>query len=145
MSDVFYSGLYRIFFIDAFWLMVPKSFSSLYLVYSTGHCSPTKYNMTKNCVYSILCSSGRVYKGETCRPLKVRLEEHHKEVCLGEVEKSGIADHIWKEKGNHQPWWDQIKIIDREEHWGIQRLKEAADMLGYSDQMSWPSIEINTI
>ena len=32
-------------------------------------------------------SCGKIYKGETGRPLKVRLEE-----------QSGMADHIWKEK-----------------------------------------------
>ena len=39
---------------------------------------PTDFNMTKNCVYSIPCSCGKIYKGETGRPLKVRLEEHRK-------------------------------------------------------------------
>ena len=36
---------------------------------------------------------------ETGRPLKVRLEEHRKAVVRGEIKKSGMADHIWKEKG----------------------------------------------
>ena len=61
--------------------------------------------MTKNCVYSIPCSCGGVYKGETCR----------KAVCRREVEKLGMADHIWKEKGNHLLLRDQAKIIDKEE------------------------------
>ena len=39
---------------------------------------PTEFNMTKNCVYSIPCSCGKIYKGETSRPLKVSLEEHRK-------------------------------------------------------------------
>ena len=30
----------------------------------------TKFNMIKNCVYSIPCSYGKIYKGETGRPLK---------------------------------------------------------------------------
>ena len=55
---------------------------------------PTEFNMTKNCVYSIPCSCGKIYKGETGHPLKVRLEEHRKAVVRGEIEKSGIADHI---------------------------------------------------
>ena len=72
--------------------------------------------MTKNCIYSIPCNYGKVFKGERCSPLKVRLEEHRKAVVRGEIEKSGMADHIWKEKGNHLPLWDKVKIIDREEH-----------------------------
>ena len=61
---------------------------------------PTEFNMIKNCVYSIPCSCGKIYKGETARPLKVRLEEHRKTVVRGEIEKSGMADHICKEKGS---------------------------------------------
>ena len=80
---------------------------------------PTEFN----CVYSIPCSCGKIYKGEKCRPLKVRLEEHRKAVVRGEIEKSGMADHIWKEKGNHLPLWDKIEIIDRAEHWRIRRLR----------------------
>ena len=59
---------------------------------------PMEYNMIKNCVYSIPCSCGKIYKGETGCPLKVRLEEHRKAVVWGKIEKSGMADHIWKEK-----------------------------------------------
>ena len=67
---------------------------------------PTEFNMTKNCVYSIPCSCGKVYKGDTCHPLKIRPEEHKKAAVWGEIEKSGIVNHIWKEKGNRLPLWD---------------------------------------
>ena len=94
---------------------------------------PTEFNMTKNCVYSIPCSCGKIYKGETGRPLKVRLAEHRKAVVRGEIEKLGMADHIWKEKGNHLPLWDKVEII---KHWRIRRLKELALMLGYNDLLN---------
>ena len=101
--------------------------------------------MIKNCVYSILSSCSKLYKGETGRPLKVRLEEHWKAVVRGEIEKSGMADHTWKEQGNHLRSWDEVEIIDRAEHWRIRRLKESAHMLEYNDLLSKPSIELNTI
>ena len=69
---------------------------------------PTEFNMTKNCVYSIPRSCGKIYKVETGHPLKVRLEEHRKAVVRGEIEKSGMADHIWKEKRKHLPLWDKV-------------------------------------
>ena len=106
---------------------------------------PTEFNMIKNCVYSIPCSCGKIYKGETGRALKVRLEEHRKAVVRGEIEKSGMVDHIWKEKGNHQPLCDKVEIINRAEHWRIRRLKESAHMLGYNDLLSRPCTELNTI
>ena len=99
---------------------------------------PMEFNMIKNCVYSIPCSCGKIYKCETGRPLKVRLEEQRKAVVQGEIEKSGMADHICK--GNHLPWWDEVEIIDRAEYWRIRRLKESAHMLGYNDLLSRPSI-----
>ena len=54
----------------------------------------TEFNMIKNCVYSIPWSSGKIYKGETGRLLKVRLEEHWKAVVRSDIEKSCMADHI---------------------------------------------------
>ena len=56
--------------------------------------------------------------------LKIRLEEYQKAVIYGEIEKSGMADHILKEKGNYLPLWDKVKIIDRDEPWRISHLKE---------------------
>ena len=62
-----------------------------------------------------------------------------------EIENSGMADHIWKEKGNDLPLWEEVQIIDRAEHWRIRRLKESAHMLGYNDLLSRPNIKMNTI
>ena len=106
---------------------------------------PTEFNMIKNCVYSIPCCYGKIYKGKTGHPLNVRLEEHRKAVVQGEIEKSGMVDHIWKEKRNHLLLWDEVEIIDREEHWRIRHLKDSAHMLGYNDLLIRPSIEMNTI
>ena len=92
--------------------------------------------MIKNCVYSIPRSCGKIYKSETGRTLKVRLEEHRKAVVRGEIEKSGMANHIWEGKGKHLPFWDEVEIIDSAEHWRIRRLKESAHMLGYKDLLS---------
>ena len=100
--------------------------------------------MIKNCVYSIPCSCGKIYKGEACRLLRVKLEEHRKAVVRGEIEKSVMADYIWKEKGNHLPLWDKVEIIDRAEHRRIKRLG-IAHRLGYNDLLRRPSIELNTI
>ena len=105
---------------------------------------PTEFNIIKNFVYSTPCSCSKVYKGKTCRPLKTR-REHQKALQRGEIEKSGMADHIWKEKGNHLLLWSKVKIIDRVDRWRIRRLKESAHMLGFSDLLCRPSIEINTI
>ena len=56
-----------------------------------------------------------------------------------------MADHVWKEKENQLSLWDEVKIIDREEHWRMRCLKETAHMLVYSDLLSRPSREMNII
>ena len=38
----------------------------------------TEFNKIRTCEYSMPCSCGKVYNGETCRPLEIRLEEHPK-------------------------------------------------------------------
>ena len=65
----------------------------------------TEFKMIKNCVYSIPCNCGKIYKGETGRPLKVRLEHR----CA--IEKSGMADHICKGKKRETicPYWVKLK------------------------------------
>ena len=42
-------------------------------------------------------------------------DEHRKAVCCGEVEKSGMADHMYKEKGNNLPSRDKVKITNQED------------------------------
>ena len=56
---------------------------------------------------------------------------------------SDMADHIWKEKGNHQPLPDKVEIIDKAEHWRIRRFKESAHMLGYND-LYWVEYNMGT-
>ena len=56
-----------------------------------------------------------------------------------------MVDHIWEEKGKHLSLWDEVRIIDIEEHRRIRRHKESTHMLGYSDLLSRPSIQMNTI
>ena len=101
--------------------------------------------MTKDCVYAIPCSCGWKYKGETGHLPKVRLQEHQKAVTRGEGDKSGVADHIWREKRDHRPLWDQVEIIDKKHYWKIRKLKESAHVLGHKNLLSPPSIKINTI
>ena len=73
--------------------------------------SPIEKNKTKVCIYSITCICDREYKGETWHSLKVRLKGYQKAVVKGETTKSGVADHIWREKGGHQPLLNEVKII----------------------------------
>ena len=96
-------------------------------------------------MYSFSCSYGKVHKGKTCHPLKIRLEEHQKAICPGEIKKMSMSEHLLKEKGSNLALWDEVTKIDREEHWRIRYLKEAVNMLGYINLLSRINIKMNTI
>ena len=58
--------------------------------------------MTKNYVYSIPCSCGKVYKGAICHPLKIRLEEHQK-LYVGEKSKSRVWLTLYRKETKLKP------------------------------------------
>lgn len=60
-------------------------------------------NTEEDCVYTILYSYGKENKGETSHLLQIRLEEHRRAVLRGDIIKSGIADHVYREKGIISP------------------------------------------
>ena len=98
---------------------------------------------TKNCIYSIPCECGKVYIGETKRPLNTRLEEHKKNCRLGETTKSGVANHVWDEQ--HTILWNETKIIGKEEHWQKRKFKEAVAMELKQNIFSQPSVTISQV
>ena len=104
----------------------------------------TTKEQTKNCIYDIPCSCGRSYKGETGRPLAVRLEEHRKATIRGETLKPGVAEHDWSD-GGHRPAWQETTIIKKEPHWKIRKIKEAAHMALTSNPISKPSVDISPV
>ena len=48
-----------------------------------------------------------------------------------------MADHIRKEKRHHLPRWDEVKIIDREEHWKIRGFKGSNTYAGLQLTVVW--------
>lgn len=56
-----------------------------------------------------------------------------------------MADHVWREMGRHEPLWNEVKMLERDERWRVRRLIESAHMLSYEDLLSKPNIEINTM
>ncbi len=51
-------------------------------------------------LYSIPCSCGKVYIGETTRRLEQRLKEHKDAYKRGDENVSAIAEHAWQQ---HHP------------------------------------------
>ena len=63
------------------------------------------------------------YIGETKRALETCLKEHQAATRRGETEKSAIAEHAWSR--NHQPLWEEPRILDCASHTTTLMIKEA--------------------
>ena len=79
--------------------------------------------MSSCVVYSIPCSCGKVYIGETTRRLEQRISEHQDACRKGEEKKSAVAEYAWKE--HHPIRWQETSVIDRASRFGELRVKEA--------------------
>ena len=60
----------------------------------------------KSGIYQINCKDcEKIYIRKTKRDLETRVKEHFRNIKNGEIEKSAIAAHVWKEKHtkDHKP------------------------------------------
>ena len=78
------------------------------------------------CVYSIPCSCGEQYIGQTKRPLKVRLSEHQAATRKGKKEHSALAEHACNE--GHEPLWKETNKLARVSHLGMRLAREALEI-----------------
>ena len=74
-------------------------------------------------VYKISCECGKVYIGETGRPMQERIKEHDRDIRLVRTQNSAVSEHA-NETG-HKPLWNKFKFIDRDNHWYTWKVKEA--------------------
>ena len=77
-------------------------------------------------MYSIPCSCGEQYIGQTKRPLKVRLSEHKRATQQGKKENSALAEHACGE--GHVPLWNQTKSIAQVPNLGMRLVREALEI-----------------
>ncbi|XP_078357458.1 uncharacterized protein LOC144642366 [Oculina patagonica] len=68
-------------------------------------------------VYRIPCECGKVYIGETGRPMQDRIKEHDRDIRLARTQTSAVAEHT--NNTGHYPLWNEVKFIDRDQHWSV--------------------------
>ena len=66
-------------------------------------------------VYRIPCECGKVYIGETGRPMQDRIKEHDRDIGLARTETSAVSEHA--HNTGHKPHWNEVKFIDRDPHY----------------------------
>ena len=74
-------------------------------------------------VYRIPCECGKVYIGETGRPMQDRIKEHDRDIRLARTETSAVSEHA--HNTGHMPLWNELKFIDRDPYYCRRRVKEA--------------------
>ena len=74
-------------------------------------------------VYRIPCECGKVYIGETGRPMQDRIKEHDRDIRLARTETSAVSEHA--HNTGHKPLWNEVKFIDRDPYYNTCRFKEA--------------------
>lgn len=85
---------------------------------------PVPKDLQPGAIYSIPCGTcDQVYIGETGRTLKKRTSEHQKDTECGNVQKSAVAEHAWKNQ--HDIDWDNTKILDMNQKWSERKFMEA--------------------
>ena len=74
-------------------------------------------------VYRIPCECGKVYIGETGRPMQDRIKEHDRGIRLARTETSAVSEHA--HNTGTKPLWNEVKFIDRDPYYYTCRVKEA--------------------
>ena len=74
-------------------------------------------------VYRIPCECGKVYIGETRRPMQDRIKEQDRGIRLTLTETSAVSEHA--HNTGHKPLWNEVKFIDRNPYYHTRRVKEA--------------------
>lgn len=88
-----------------------------------SHTKPKNLSQNnKECIYKIPCECGKVYIGETKRPLEIRIKEHKRNVQLHDVGKSKVAEHVWTQ--NHKILFDNTEVLDHEQNSLKRKIKE---------------------
>ena len=72
-------------------------------------------------VYRIPCGCGKVYIGETGRPVPDRIKEHDRDIRLAHTETSAVSEHA--RNTGHKPLWNEVKFIDCDPYYYTCRVK----------------------
>ena len=55
--------------------------------------------------------------------MQKRMKEHDRDIRLARTQNSAVSEHV--NGTGHKPLWNEIKFIDRDNHWYTKKAKEA--------------------
>ena len=54
------------------------------------------------------------------------MKEHDRDIRFARTQSSAVSEHA--NKTGHKPLWEEVKFIDRDNHWYTRKVKEAIDI-----------------
>ena len=57
--------------------------------------------------------------------MQERMKEHDRDIRLARTQNSAVSEHA--NGTRHEPLWNEMKFIDRNNHWYTRKVKEARD------------------
>jgi hypothetical protein len=85
-------------------------------------------------IYKVSCSCGKCYIGETGRSFHVRIKEHGADIRNECICTSALAEHSLKTK--HHVCLEDTKILAKEDHYYMRRLREALEIIKHPNKMN---------
>ena len=58
--------------------------------------------------------------------MQERMKEHDRDIRFARTQSSAVSEHA--NKTGHKPLWEEVKFIDRDNHWYTRKVKEAIDI-----------------
>ena len=106
---------------------------------------PNPMEKKSGVVYEVLCSCGKVYIGETKMTMETRMKEHRAAARLGQLEKSAIAEHAWKD--GHAIDWSDVCVLDEATRNSMlhTRLKATEEKINRDLGLDVPECWVHTI
>jgi hypothetical protein len=95
----------------------------------------------KQYVYSIPYDCGGCYIGKTGRPLEVRIKEHKYNLIQDLLEKSKLAQHVYKE--DHKICWNEANVLQIGPNTTYRKYEKSTHMSLLDHPIGQPSLDIS--
>ena len=119
------------------WKEIHDVFSRFFLLFNSVTSAVTAY-MSLLSFYECECECGKVYIGETGRPIRDRIKKHDQDIRLARTEASTVSEYTH----NTGPLWNELNI-DRDPYYHTRKVKESIHIRLHPDNINRDSrIEI---
>ena len=122
------------------WKEIHDVFLRFFLFFNSVTSAATAY-MSLLSFYECECKCGKLYIGETGRPMRDTIKKHDQDIRLACTETSAVSDHV--HNTGQKPLWNEVKFINRDPYYYTRRVKESIHIRLHPDNINRDSgIEI---